>query len=127
MVNHAPLMPRVDKTEAKELAQPANFEPQILSTKKNLQDDLAGCWAVVNHNSSPVVAAAIEGYPVFVTDPERSQCKEIANTDLGKIEAPNLPDRLPWVHRLAMSHWKFDEVRSGEAWAHMRQFVRDIV
>jgi MSHA type pilus biogenesis protein MshL len=37
MVNHAPLMPRVDKTEAKELAQPANFEPQILSTKKNLQ------------------------------------------------------------------------------------------
>ncbi len=37
MVNHDPLMPRVDKTEAKELAQPANFEPQILSTKKNLQ------------------------------------------------------------------------------------------
>ena len=34
MVNHDPLMPRVDKTEAKELAQPANFEPQILSTKK---------------------------------------------------------------------------------------------
>jgi hypothetical protein len=98
-----------------------------ISTNKNLQDDLTGCWAVVNHNSSPVVAAAIEGYPVFVTDPDRSQCKEIANTDLGKIEAPNLPDRLPWVHRLAMSHWKFDEVRSGEAWAHMRQFVRDIV
>jgi hypothetical protein len=100
---------------------------QISSAGTSLEHDLANAWAVVNHNSSPVVAAAIEGYPVFVTDPARSQCKEIANTDLGKIEAPNLPDRLPWVHRLAMSHWKFDEVRSGEAWAHMRQFVRDIV
>jgi hypothetical protein len=97
-----------------------------ISTNKNLQDDLTGCWAVVNHNSSPVVAAAIQGYPIFVTDPERSQCKEIANTDLGRIEAPNLPNRLAWAQRLAMSHWKFDEVRSGEAWAHMRQFVRDI-
>ncbi len=37
MVNHDPIMPRVDKTEAKELAQPANFSPQTLSTKKSLQ------------------------------------------------------------------------------------------
>jgi hypothetical protein len=97
--------------------------PVTISANKLLQDDLKGCWAVVNHNSSPVVAAAIEGYPVFVTDPERSQCKEIANTNLALIETPNLPDRLPWLQRLAMSHWKFTEVNSGEAWAHMRQFV----
>lgn len=37
MVNHHSIMPRVDKTEAKELAQPANFAPQTLSTKKSLQ------------------------------------------------------------------------------------------
>jgi hypothetical protein len=100
--------------------------PITISTNKKLQDDLNGCWAVVNHNSSPAVAAAIEGYPVFVTDPERSQCKEIANVDLAQIESPNLPDRLRWVQRLSMSHWNFNEVNSGEAWAHMRQFVRDI-
>ena len=41
MVNHDPLMPRVDKTEAKELAQPANFEPQILSTKKKFAEKRA--------------------------------------------------------------------------------------
>jgi hypothetical protein len=96
-----------------------------ISKNKTLLEDLQDCWAVVNHNSSPAVAAAIEGYPVFVTDPERSQCREIANTDLSKIEQPNCPDRLAWVQRLAMSHWKFDELRSGLAWQHMRQFVHD--
>jgi hypothetical protein len=95
-----------------------------ISTNPRLQDDLNGCWAVVNHNSSPAVAAAVEGYPVFVTDPERSQCKEIANVDLSRIETPDLPDRQLWIQRLAMSHWNFDELKSGEAWHHMQQFVR---
>lgn len=97
-----------------------------ISHSPNLMHDLHQCWAVINHNSSPAVAAAIEGYPVFVTDPERSQCQEIANTDLAQIESPVLPDRLAWVQRLAMSHWKFDELRSGAAWRHIRQFVGDM-
>lgn len=94
-----------------------------LSTNANLIDDLKGAWAAVNHNSSPVVAAAIEGYPIFVTDPAKSQCQEIANTDLAQIECPQLPDRQKWVERLAMSHWKFDELRSGQTWQHMRKFI----
>lgn len=94
-----------------------------ISTNRSLTQDLHQCWAVVNHNSSPAVAAAIEGYPVFVTDPVRSQCTEIANTDFSRLESPELPDRQQWIQRLAMSHWKFDELRSGQAWRHMRQFV----
>lgn len=95
----------------------------ILSQNENLQDDLRNCWAVVNHNSSPVVGGAIEGYPVFVTDPVNSQCREIANTDFSTIENPLMPDRQAWVERLSMSHWKFDELKSGQCWAHMRQFI----
>jgi hypothetical protein len=95
-----------------------------LSYKENLLDDLKGCWAVVNHNSSPTVGAAIEGYPVFVTDPANSQCKEIANTDFSTIENPLLPDRKQWVERLAMFHWKFDELKSGECWQHMRTYLK---
>lgn len=95
----------------------------VLSHSDNLVDDLRNCWAVVNHNSSPVVGGAIEGYPVFVTDPANSQCREIANTDFSTIENPQLPDRQSWVERLSMSHWKFDELKSGECWAHMRQFI----
>lgn len=88
-----------------------------------LEQDLKNCWAVVNHNSSPTVGAAIEGYPIFVTDPVRSQCSDIANTDLSQIENPNLPDRQPWVERISMFHWNFDEIISGECWNHMRKYV----
>ena len=95
----------------------------LLSHNENLLDDLKNCWAVVNYNSSPAVAAAIEGYPVFVTDSDRSQCKEIANTDLSLIETPRMPDRQQWVERLSMSHWNFDELQSGECWAHMKKFI----
>jgi hypothetical protein len=95
------------------------------SVNADIKDDLKNCWAVVNHNSSPGVVAAIEGVPVFVTDPDRSQCRDIANLELSQIERPTLHDRTNWINRLAMSHWKFSELQSGEAWAHMRPFVRD--
>lgn len=88
-----------------------------------LLDDLKNCWAVVNHNSSPTVGAAIEGYPVFVIDPIRSQSAEIANTDLSKIENPQLFNRDSWVQRLAMFHWNFNEIENGDCWHHMRKFV----
>lgn len=89
----------------------------------DLLDDLKNCWAVVNYNSSPTVAAAIEGYPIFVTDASRSQCYDIANTNLKNIESPNLPDRQRWVERISMFHWKFDELVDGSCWSHMRNFV----
>jgi hypothetical protein len=95
------------------------------SGNADIKDDLKNCWAVVNHNSSPAVAAAIEGIPIFVTDPVRSQCQDIANLELNQIENPILHDRSRWINRLAMSHWKFTELQSGEAWAHMQTFVRD--
>jgi hypothetical protein len=90
----------------------------------DLMHDLQDCWAVVNHNSSPTVGAAIEGYPIFVTDPYRSQCADIANVNLEDIEVPRLPERQDWANRLAMFHWNFEEVASGECWRHMRQFIQ---
>jgi hypothetical protein len=88
-----------------------------------LIDDLKNCWAVVNHNSSPTVGAAIEGYPIFVTDPNRSQCAEIANLNLSDIENPKLFDRQNWIERISMFHWNFDETKNGECWNHMRKYV----
>ena len=96
---------------------------RISEPGRTLLQDLQGCWAAVNHNSSPVVGAAIEGIPIFVTDPQRSQCREIANTNLGQIENPEMPDRQKWVERLAMSHWNFVELGTGAAWSHMRSFI----
>lgn len=94
-----------------------------LSTNANLLDDLKNCWAAVNHNSSAVVGAVIEGVPIFITDSVRSQCQGVANTNLARIEQPLLPDRQVWAERLSMSHWNFSELVTGECWHHMRQFI----
>jgi len=95
-----------------------------LSTNENILDDLKNCWAAVNYNSSPVVGAAIEGIPIFVSDSLKSQCLEIANKDLSQIEHPIMPDRQKWLERLSMFHWNFEELKSGECWAHMRKFIK---
>jgi len=92
------------------------------SNHQHILQDFANCWAVITYNSSPGVAAAIEGIPVFVTDsnPQISQAFDVANTSLLDIENPILPDRQRWIERISMSHWNFTELQSGEAWAHMR-------
>jgi hypothetical protein len=96
---------------------------ELSAPDTSLEQDLKNCWAVVNHNSSPAVGAAIEGIPVFVTDPERSQAREIAETRLDKIETPFMPDRSAWAQRISQFHWSHHELRDGTAWAHMRKFV----
>lgn len=113
-----------DKTIKSYIHSLASLSNNItVSTNATLIDDLRNCWAVVNHNSSPAVGAAIEGYPVFVTDPIRSQCYDIANTDLAMIENPNMPDRQAWIERISMFHWNFQEVGTGACWKHMRQYI----
>ena len=96
---------------------------ELSTPETSLEQDLKNCWAVVNHNSSPAVGAAIEGIPVFVTDPERSQAREIAETRIDKIETPFMPDRNAWAQRISQFHWSHHELRDGTAWAHMRKFV----
>lgn len=96
-----------------------------ISTNKELADDLHNAWAVITYNSTPAVAASIEGIPAFITDPtpQNSQAYGVANTQLHMIENPVLSDRQPWVERLSMCHWSRDELSSGAAWQHFRQYV----
>lgn len=95
------------------------------STNEHLVHDLQNAWATVVYNSSPGVASLIEGVPVFQLDPclENSMYGEVANTSLKRLEDPKLCDRQQWIEKLSMSHWKFDELKSGEAWEFMRQYV----
>jgi hypothetical protein len=97
----------------------------ILSDKENLTDDLKNAWASVVYNSSPSVASLIEGVPTFLTDlqPEHSQSFGVANTDISRIEDPIITDRQLWAEKLAMCHWKFDELKSGEAWQFFRRYI----
>jgi hypothetical protein len=102
-----------------------NHKDIIVSNKERLINDLQNAWATVVYNSSPSVASLVEGIPTFLTDPqpEYSQTFGIANTDLSKIENPIMFDRQSWIERLAMCHWNFEELRSGEAWQFFRKYV----
>lgn len=117
-----PILVRAHPGDKHSLVYLAGTNWTISNDGRSLDDDLKDCWAIVNYNSSPSVGAAIEGYPIFVTDPARSQCREIANIDLSQIETPTLPERLPWVQRISMFHWNFEDLKSGRAWHHMRQY-----
>ena len=97
---------------------------EISSTSSSLTQDFNNCWAMVNHNSSPGVAAAIEGIPVFLTDPERSQACDVANTGINQIENPNMPDRTQWVQRISQFHWSHQELQNGTCWAHMKHWAK---
>lgn len=103
----------------------ANHKNTKLSINEKLIDDFKDAWATVVYNSSPSVASLIEGIPVFVTDPspEHSQTFGIANTELSVIENPQMLDRQLWIEKLSMSHWNFDELRSGEAWQFFRKYI----
>lgn len=96
-----------------------------LSSNPLITQDLNNAWAVVTYNSSPGVAAAIEGIPVFVTDPnpQISQAYPVANTNLADIENPKTFERFEWVNKIAMSHWRTEEIKDGSAWRHMRVYV----
>jgi hypothetical protein len=98
----------------------------ISDLSKPIQDDFKNAWATVTYNSSPGVASLIEGIPVFSLDkdPNYSQYSDIANHTLKRIEDPKLHDRQSWVERISMSHWKFSELTSGEAWSFMKTYVR---
>ena len=95
----------------------------FVTTNESILTDFEMAHVVVNYNSSPAVAAAIEGIPVFVLDPERSQAKDIANTDISKIENPILYDRNVWIQKLAQMHWTSNELADGTAWRHLRQWA----
>jgi hypothetical protein len=116
---------RAHPGDRKSAAYIAEGQGYKISRAATILEDFHKAWAVVTYNSSPGVAAAIQGIPVFVTDPvpEYSQAFPVANLDLSRIETPDVWDRDLWAQRLAMCHWHREELSSGAAWRHMRQFV----
>lgn len=100
-------------------------QKNVSISTNHIKQDLQNAWATVLHNSSPAVASAIEGVPVFLTDPnpEFSQAAEVSNTTLKRLEDPKMFDRQAWVEKLSMCHWNFEELNSGEAWQFFRKFI----
>lgn len=94
-----------------------------LSEQGNIRQDLNGCWACVGYNSTPNVVSAIEGVPVFVSDPTNSWARDVAIENISQIEDPPLPDRGEWANRIANIHWSNQEVQTGVLWRTMREYI----
>lgn len=84
-----------------------------------LEDDLHDAWAAITFTSNGGVTAAIQGIPVFAGDPA-SMAWPVANNDLSAIEKPGMPDRQQWAYDLAYGQFNAAELKSGEAWTHLR-------
>ena len=97
---------------------------QISIEGHSLVDDFTDCWVVVNHNSSPGVAAVMEGIPVILTDPVRSQAGDVDTNSINRIENPLMPDREAWAQRISQFHWSHEELRTGVCWAHMKKWAK---
>jgi hypothetical protein len=96
---------------------------EISQAGSSLMQDFVNCWVVVNHNSSPGVAAVIEGIPVILTDPERSQAGDMATQGIHRVENPLMLDRDAWIYRISQFHWSHAELQSGACWTHMKKWA----
>jgi len=94
-----------------------------VSQNKNVLDDLRHAHVAVSYNSSPGVVAAIEGVPVVVLDPSRSQAAPVATHHLNSLESPPTYDRETWIRQMAQMHWNIEEIKNGTAWQHLRKYA----
>lgn len=114
-----------DQRRASVYIKNLKYSSVTVSKNTNIQDDLKSAWACVTYNSSPGVASAIEGIPVFVTDscPQNSQAYDVCNTDLSQIESPLLPERQSWIEKISMCHFNFNDLKKGVAWNIIKEYL----
>ena len=94
-----------------------------VSHSDHILQDFAASYCVINYNSSPTIAAAIEGIPTIVLDPTNSQAAEVSHHKLADIETLKEFDREKWIHKMAQMHWTLDELKDGTAWKHLRKWA----
>lgn len=87
-----------------------------------LAEYLKGAFAVVVWTSNSAVEALLEGVPVIYCGPSLSVA-ELCGTNLGDVDCPFYPDNREEVFaRLAWHQHTADELKSGKAWARVRQW-----
>lgn len=83
----------------------------------NIADFLDNCWCVVTHSSNVAVDAIVSGIPAIVMG--ESACTSVS-WQLENLESPIWPERDWWLRAIAHNQWTLDEMRSGEAWEHVK-------
>ncbi len=84
----------------------------------NLQNCLNKAACVITFSSTVGIDALLAGIPVVAIDPI-SMAWPLAGHSVKEV--PSMPDRQQWTYDLAYTQWTEKEIRSGAAWAHLRQ------
>jgi len=88
-----------------------------------IAEAIARSKVVVTINSNAGVDAAIAGKPVINMD-IGSMVWDIAESDFDQINIPKHVDRTQWCNDIAYAQWHPSELRSGEAWDHLKHKVK---
>ena len=85
-----------------------------------IQTAIAGAKCVVTINSNAGVDAALAGKPVISID-KGSMVWNISDHDFKSINSPKFHDRTQWCNDTAYAQWHPSELKSGEAWEHLKK------
>ena len=86
----------------------------------HFQEAIANAHAVVTHNSTASTDSCVRGIPTFCTS-DLAICWPVANTDLTKIENPNMPDRTQWLYDLGYKMWTTEEIKNGTVFKRYKE------
>lgn len=88
--------------------------------RRPISEALGSAYAVVTHHSNTAVDALLAGIPVHC----ETGAAAAFSVPLEEIpEAPLLEGREQFLWDVAWLQWTLDEMRSGEAWTHIRQYL----
>ena len=88
---------------------------------QKLEEILPGAEYLITHGSAAAADAIIEGVRAICLGDSIARpvsCHEIVRSKAVKFPAEK--DRRAWAARLAYCQWTLEEMRSGEAWDHIR-------
>jgi hypothetical protein len=92
--------------------------PSVEIPRENLADALQNADYAVGHSTSALIQAVLAGVPITCTDKQ-----SISYMVSGSINAPYRQDRQRFINTLSWANWHHDEIASGAAWEHLKQYV----
>jgi len=93
----------------------------VRGTRENLFTMIDNAYATVTYSSGFGIDSVIRGIPTIAMDPGNF-AYSLGNNKLSQIN--NLvrsSDREQWLYNLSWAQWSHEEIRSGEAWYHIKE------
>jgi hypothetical protein len=91
--------------------------PGTIYDEGPLERTLSSAWALVTHHSNCALDALLAGVPTYC----ETGAGAAFSFDLDRMLDPPLPEgREQFLADVAWLNWSLDEMRSGEAWSHLK-------